>query len=1079
MEMESSRRPFDRSREPGLKKPRLNEEPERGGLSSNPNTRSFPQRPTGNNPLVSSRSSSGGGGGYQPQPLSQHQQQQQQHQELVSQYKTAIAELTFNSKPIITNLTIIAGENLHAAKAIAGTVCHNILEVPSDQKLPSLYLLDSIVKNIGRDYIKNFAARLPEVFIKAYRQVDPPVHTSMRHLFGTWKGVFPSHTLQMIEKELGFVPAANGSSTANTTSRPDSQSNRPLHNSIHVNPKYLEGQRLQQLNRAKGLATDVSGSIANSVEDVENMDRATDINTGRAWADPSSKLNRSQRGTSSEGIHEKSTAGEYADYDYSSDFPRNSGFGIGRGGVRVSESEHDKLWHGDGGNFAESVSGQRNSFSIKHGFPNYPAPKSTNVVNTSLQSAQNVTSRSSGGVSSSSWKNSEEEEFMWDGMNSRSSDHGASVISSKLRKDRSASDDSDKSGFEDHVKPQSLHDYTPRGDKEASIDSLSVEHKDLPGLGHRISSPWLLQEPQLTDGLPRPVSSSIGFTTNAVLGSSGALTQQRFQSLKSGQSSLRQRPPSPTLTARHPLLSSQNSTDHERVKAHSLSHPDSKVFSGQLNLGVPNIHTQDSLPISSSHVRQGKMAKSLPHDVQASSPSVPTFPLRHASFSQQAEDSTESDPLGLIQKTSLPQVSVSGILSTNSRSASERSPLTVETLGDSSTASLLAAVMKSGILSKSSITNSSLPNLNFPDSGQLPSQSSQPPLPSGRTPTQVMNSGFRATSTSSSGHSSYDGLSASSKIPKKKVEQPSNQPARPLSSSPAGGASENVSNVAKKASDPISNLLSSLVAKGLISASKTELPAVIPPEVPPQTQKKSRTVTSTGSVPLSSVSASPVFSIKNDGSSLSKPDSSVVNPQSTKPEKPQSTNLEIKNLLGFDFKQDKIREFHSSVVSELLDGFEHQCAVCSLKLKHPDQLKRHLEWHDLKKANDSTKASRNWYFNSRDWVAGVGCPSGFELAKSVDKPVMTIDKDEPMVPADESQCVCVLCGEIFEDFYCEETDEWMFKGALHMIIPSGTGELASNDKNVSKGPIVHKNCVSESSLPDLGLVSNIKMEQDV
>ncbi|XP_062117518.1 uncharacterized protein LOC133831287 isoform X2 [Humulus lupulus] len=1077
MEMESSRRPFDRSREPGLKKPRLNEEPERGGLNSNPNTRAFPQRPTGSNPLVSSRGSSGGGGGYQPQPLSQHQQQQQQHQELVSQYKTAIAELTFNSKPIITNLTIIAGENLHAAKAIAGTVCHNILEVPSDQKLPSLYLLDSIVKNIGRDYIKNFAAKLPEVFCKAYRQVDPPVHTSMRHLFGTWKGVFPSQTLQMIEKELGFVPAANGSSTGNATSRPDSQSNRPLHNSIHVNPKYLEGQRLQQLNRAKGLASDVSGSIANSIEDAENMDRATSISTGRAWADPSVKLHRSNRGTSSEGIHEKSTGAEYADYDYSSDFSRNSGLGIGRGGGRVSEPVHDKLWHGDGSNFAESVSGQRNSFSIKHGFPNYPAPKSTNVVNTNLQPAQNIVSRSSGGVSSSSWKNSEEEEFMWDDMNSRLSDHGASGISSNLRKDCSASDDSDKSGFEDHIhKPHSVHEYTPRGDKEASIDSLSVEHKDLPGLGPRISSPWLLQEPQLIDGLPRPVSSSIGFTTNAVLGSSGALTQQRFQSLKSGQSSLRQRPPSPTLTARHPLLPSQNSTDQERTKAHSLSHPDSKVFSGQLNVGVHNIHTQDSLPISSSRVRLGKMAKSLPHDVQASSPSLPTFPLRHTSFSQQVEDSTESDPLGLIQKSSLPQASIAGIPSTNSRSASDHlnAPLTVETLGDSSTASLLAAVMKSGILSNSSITSSSLPNLKFQDSGQLPSQASQPPLPTGRTPTQVMSSGSRAALTSSLGHSSYDGLSASSKIPRKKVEQPSISPVLPLSSSPAGGASENAPNAAKKASDPISNLLSSLVAKGLISASKTESPAVIPPEVPAETQKKSRSVTSTSSVPLSSVSVSPVLSTKDDGVSLSEPDSSthVANPQSTKPEKPQSTNLEIKNLLGFEFKQDKIREFHSSVVSELLDGFEHRCAICSLKLKHPEQLNRHLEWHDLKKANDSTKASRKWYVNSRDWVTGVGFPLGFEIAKSV-------DKYEPMVPADESQCVCVLCGEIFEDFYCEEKDEWMFKGAMHMIIPSGIGELESNNKNASEGPIVHANCVSESSLPDLGLVSSVKMEPDV
>lgn len=133
MEMEASRKSvLDRSRELGAKKPRLTEESERdrgpsAGVTSD-RSRFFAQ----------ARPAVGGGGGNPRFRASEREEREevgrggasyQPQQELVAQYRTALAELTFNSKPIITNLTIIAGESLHVAKSIAATVCDNVLKV--------------------------------------------------------------------------------------------------------------------------------------------------------------------------------------------------------------------------------------------------------------------------------------------------------------------------------------------------------------------------------------------------------------------------------------------------------------------------------------------------------------------------------------------------------------------------------------------------------------------------------------------------------------------------------------------------------------------------------------------------------------------------------------------------------------------------------------------------------------------------------------------------------------------------------------------------------------------------------------
>ncbi|SPO29376.1 related to PCF11 component of pre-mRNA 3`-end processing factor CF I [Ustilago trichophora] len=107
-------------------------------------------------------------------------------------YNSHLKSLTFNSKPIITNLTVIAHD--HAARmsaVVAKCLDDHIMQSHPSVRLPALYTLDSISKNIGHPYTQLWSARIVPIFLESYRLVDQPTKMRMEELLGTWKTAGP------------------------------------------------------------------------------------------------------------------------------------------------------------------------------------------------------------------------------------------------------------------------------------------------------------------------------------------------------------------------------------------------------------------------------------------------------------------------------------------------------------------------------------------------------------------------------------------------------------------------------------------------------------------------------------------------------------------------------------------------------------------------------------------------------------------------------------------------------------------------------------------------------------------------
>ncbi|ROT40277.1 hypothetical protein SODALDRAFT_321657 [Sodiomyces alkalinus F11] len=132
--------------------------------------------------------------------------------DVAEDYRQALEDLSSTNRADISTLTTIARENTEHAQVITDVLQKHILRTAPHKKLPALYVLDSIVKNVGTPYTLFFGAQLYQTFMEAYAAVDNQVRRKMEETLQTWKQpvpqslddrpVFPPEVTRPIEESL-------------------------------------------------------------------------------------------------------------------------------------------------------------------------------------------------------------------------------------------------------------------------------------------------------------------------------------------------------------------------------------------------------------------------------------------------------------------------------------------------------------------------------------------------------------------------------------------------------------------------------------------------------------------------------------------------------------------------------------------------------------------------------------------------------------------------------------------------------------------------------------------------------------
>ncbi|XP_074598629.1 uncharacterized protein LOC141853249 [Brevipalpus obovatus] len=155
--------------------------------------------------------------------------------EAVEAFNSSLNDLTFNSKPIISMLTMLAEDYKDLVPLdIVRSIEKRLRTIGEGKQLPLLYLIDSICKNVksaGRTYIDLFTQNIVSNFCQVFEKSNETTRASLFKLRRTWTGLFPSDKLYAIDQKCHKLDRAWPIEPVEPMEKPNKSSNVSITNS--------------------------------------------------------------------------------------------------------------------------------------------------------------------------------------------------------------------------------------------------------------------------------------------------------------------------------------------------------------------------------------------------------------------------------------------------------------------------------------------------------------------------------------------------------------------------------------------------------------------------------------------------------------------------------------------------------------------------------------------------------------------------------------------------------------------------------------------------------------------------------